>query len=212
MFSILPFNRTMRALCALGMAGCAAFLASPLRADVIASGTFVTKESGIEAKGAFEVRKADGKFSLVIKDDFRVSEGPDLYFAFHPLAWAQITGSNAKTSALRVEPGLKSLAGAQSYALPDDFDAGKYPTLIVHCWKYDHLYAAASVTKAAATAIASVTPKVPSEPVARNGFRFDGKGLVLDREVAGGSLGFGASGKSFQSRISLRRSGDPARR
>jgi uncharacterized protein YfdQ (DUF2303 family) len=126
----------------------------------IAEGVFKSKETAIAASGTFEVQSETGKFFLVIKSDFKISEGPDLFFAFNPLISTLVTGSNAKTMALKVDPGLKSLTGTQTYALPDDFDLNKYPTLIVHCWKYDHLYATASVTKIVVTGMA---PKIKTK-------------------------------------------------
>jgi hypothetical protein len=132
---------------------CLGASAWPAGAGVIASGTFQSKEAGIAAKGDFEIEEIGGKFKLVIKSGFQVSEGPDLFFAFNPLPASQVTGSNAKTDALRIDPALKSLSGAQTYDLPDDFNVDGYATLIVHCWKYNHLYAAAAVKKSAGTAL-----------------------------------------------------------
>jgi hypothetical protein len=128
-----------------------------LQAGVLATGTFKSKDSGIQAAGSFEIVENAGKISLMIKSDFKVSDGPDLYFAFNPLAAAKVTGDNAKTNALRIAK-LKSLSGAQSYDLPADFDLDKYPTLVVHCWQYNHLYAAGVVTKSAAASVARRLP------------------------------------------------------
>lgn len=132
--------------------------AAPRAATVLATGTFLSKESGIAAKGAFEVVEDGGKFKLLVKGDFQVSEGPDLFFAFHPLAAPAVTGSNAKTGALRVDPGLSALSGAQSYDLPANFDIKAYGSLIVHCWKYNHLYAAGAVVKSAPSSVRSQAP------------------------------------------------------
>lgn len=114
-------------------------------AGVVATGTFQSKESGLIAGGAFEIQEYAGKYTLVIKSDFKVSEGPDLYFAFHPLAQASINGGNAKTGTFRVDPMLRSLNGAQSYEIPSGFDPSKYKSIIIHCWKFNHLYAAGTL-------------------------------------------------------------------
>lgn len=116
-------------------------------AGTLASGTFQSKEAGLIAAGAFEIQENGGKHTLVVKPDFKVSEGPDLYFAFHPLAAAAITGSNAKTNALRVDPMLRSLSGTQTYDIPAGFDLSKFQSIIIHCWKYNHLYAAGALKK-----------------------------------------------------------------
>ncbi len=134
---------------------CSLMLATlPCQAGKIAEGTFISKESSIVAMGTFEVQETNGIFTLVIQSNFHVSEGPDLFFAFNPLLSSQVTGSNAKTSALKVDPGLKSLVGGQTYTLPNNFDLSKYSSLIVHCWKYDHLYATSAITKIAVTSVA----------------------------------------------------------
>lgn len=155
-------------------------------ATVVGAGTFQSKEAGITAKGGFEVRQEGYAYTLVIQSDFQVSEGPDLYFAFHPLPAAQVTGGNAKTMALRVDPGLSALNGAQTYKLPDGFDVSMYGSLIVHCWKYNHLYAAAVLQKPAPTGIAfpQVGGRLPEKGVkirsgvawTRGSGRYDARG------------------------------------
>jgi hypothetical protein len=127
--------------------------ALPGAAEVVASGTFQSKEAGLVAGGTFEVQENAGKYTLVVNSDFKVSEGPDLYFAFHPLAASAVTGGNAKTGAFRVDPMLRSLKGAQTYAIKDGFDPSAYKSVIIHCWKYNHLYAAAVLKPAATTAV-----------------------------------------------------------
>lgn len=122
--------------------------AEPALAGVVATGNFLSKESGLVAQGAFEIREEAGRHSLVVKAGFQVSEGPDLYFAFHPLAAAQIHGGNAKAGALRVEPMLRALDGAQAYELPAGFDPAKYRSLLIHCWKFNHLYGAGALEQA----------------------------------------------------------------
>jgi hypothetical protein len=123
------------------------------RAGVLATGTFQSKEAGLIAGGSFEIREEGGTLSLAVQPDFKVSEGPDLYFAFHPLAASAVTGGNAKSGAVRVDPGLRSLSGAQTYALPSGLDLAQFKSVVIHCWKFNHLYAAAVLKPSAATAI-----------------------------------------------------------
>jgi hypothetical protein len=126
-----------------------ALIPACLHAGVVASGSFKSKDSDIQAVGSFEIMEESGKLSLVIKSDFKVSDGPDLFFAFNPLTSDKVNGGNAKTNALKIAQ-LKSLKGAQTYDLPADYDVSKYPSLLVHCWQYNHLYAAGTVVQAAA--------------------------------------------------------------
>lgn len=130
---------------------------------LVSTGSFQSKESGLVAKGAFEIREEGGKHILAVKAGFQVSEGPDLYFAFHPLAAAAVTGGNAKTGALRVEPMLRSLSGAQAYELPAGFDPSKYRSLIIHCWKFNHLYGAGALEQPP-TSLGARTPLAKSRP------------------------------------------------
>jgi hypothetical protein len=153
--------------------------AAPAVAATIATGTFQSKESGITASGDFEIQETAGKFKLVIKSDFQVSEGPDLFFTFNPLPAAQVTGANAKTYALKIDPQLAALKGAQSFDLPADFAVEKYQSLLIHCWKYNHLYAAAAVKKEASMALGEGSRR-PAQAAGVGGPR--GNGFRLGRE------------------------------
>lgn len=156
-------------------------------AGVLASGTFQSKESGLIAGGAFEIQENGGKYTLVVKSDFKVSEGPDLYFAFHPLAEPSINGGNAKTGAFRVDPMLRSLNGAQTYEIPAGFDPSKYKSIIIHCWKFNHLYAAAAL-KLAPTALQRPIAGAPPESRGPSLRRQGGKLLLEPGKTGRGSL------------------------
>ena len=168
-------------------------------AGVIATGTFQSKESGLIAAGAFEIQEYGGKFTLVVKSDFKVSEGPDLFFAFHPLASASITGSNAKTNAFKVDPKLRNLSGAQTYEIPAGFDVTKYQSIVIHCWQYNHLYAAGALKKADPSALKPASGKEPATRSMRMEHR---GGAVLLKDGNGGKSVY-ASGRSGPPEIQL---------
>ncbi len=152
-FSSLPSQLHFRAI-ALISTFALVLAIIPSHAEKISEGTFKSREGGvIEAMGTFEVQQTSGKFTLMIQSNFKVSDGPDLFFVFSPFDSAQLTGKSPKTSALKVEPGLKSITGAQTYDLPNDFDLTKYSSLLVHCWQYDHLFATAAIKKIAVTSL-----------------------------------------------------------
>jgi len=132
---------------------CLGFHPSLSRAAVLATGVFQSKEAGLTAMGEFEVQENGGKFQLVVKSDFKVSDGPDLFFVFHPLPADQVTWANAKTLSLKIDPQLAKLSGGQTVDLPNDFNVAKYPSLLVHCWKFNHLYAAGAVKLQAGAAV-----------------------------------------------------------
>ncbi len=168
--------------------------ALPVSATVVAIGKFQSKEAAITAKGGFEIREEKGAFRLVIGGDFVVSEGPDLYFTFNPLPASQVTGSNAKTYALRIDPKVAALSGAQSYDLPSGFDASKYGSLLVHCWQFNHLYAVAAVEKPAASALRMPSAAYALRAPGRDGGRFwstRGTGRSEARDLRGAVRGSG---------------------
>lgn len=168
---------------------------------VIASGTFQSKEAGLIAAGAFEIHEDGGSHTLVVKSDFKVSEGPDLFFAFHPLASAAITGSNAKTDALRVDPMLRSLSGAQTYGIPAGFDPSKYRSLVIHCWKFNHLYAAGTLIKTGSPSALEAARKAEPKPAARRLERRGGSLLLISGD---GEKPVNASGRLGSPEESLR--------
>lgn len=185
----------------LGLALILHLATEPIMAGVVASGTFQSKEAGLIAAGAFEIHEDGGRHTLVVKSDFKVSEGPDLFFAFHPLASAAITGSNAKTNALRVDPMLRSLSGAQTYEIPAGFDPSRYRSLVIHCWKYNHLYAAGTLNKAGNPSALEAAPKAEPKPAAR---RLERRGGSLLLKNGDGKKPVDASGRQGSPEESLR--------
>lgn len=171
----------------------------PVSARVIATGTLSGKEATIKVAGGYEVHEIMGKFSLVIKSDFNVTNGPDLFFVFHPLASTQITALNAKINVLKVEPGLKSIFGAQSYDLPDDFNLTHYKSLIVHCWGADHIWGVSALLPSTALSIAfspdftircycisgrlSIRTSVAFKPVRLSIYSLEGKRVLLQQPL-----------------------------
>jgi hypothetical protein len=139
------------------LAFCALFLPalSAAAPTIIATGSFAPLSPGLFASGAFEIRQDAGKYTLALAGEFKVSDGPDLFLTFNPLPVAKVTGENAKTYSLKITPELRSLQGAQTYDLPGDFAVEKYGSLLIYCWKFDHLYAGGEVKKTAATALAA---------------------------------------------------------
>ncbi len=140
--SILSAPSTLLTLSgALACAAAPAFAAD----SVLVRGDFQVKDAALQVKGGFEVVATDAGVELRMEEGFAVSSGPDLYFTFSPMAAEALTDGNAKDGALKVEPRLKSLSGAQTYALPEDFSAEAYRSLAIHCWNFSHLYAAADL-------------------------------------------------------------------
>jgi hypothetical protein len=138
--------------------------------QTLAQGAFSTKDPGsVQAGGGFEIRNEGGKFTLRLGGDFRVSPGPDLFFILHPLPAADIHDNNAETNSLRIDPGLKAFSGAETYDLPASLDLSAYKTLIIHCWSFDHLFAAGTLVKIVPNPVRIPDPGAAAQRLYRGG-------------------------------------------
>jgi len=103
-------------------------------------GLWVKKSQKITGQWRIETR--DGEFYLVLGDDFKTRNAPDLKFVLSNTAVADVRNKNAMNGAIFIA-NLKSSSGAQSYKLPSNF--GDYSTLLLHCEKYTKLWGAAAI-------------------------------------------------------------------
>lgn len=108
----------------------------------IASGRFVDK-GGQKTSGSFFLERVGGDLRLVLSDDFRTDEGPDLHVALTPTVVADAGNDNAMAEGAEVVGKLAKQAGKQVYDLPDDLGLDQYNSVVIHCIKFSHLYGAA---------------------------------------------------------------------
>ena len=126
-----------------------AFPFGTAQAAVMASGQFHDGPHAPEdrAKGTVEIVKTDGGgYELRLSDDFASDKGPDLVMVMSTVADAKDDATVAKSELLNLGP-LKSLTGAQSFALPADFDASKWKSVAVWCKKFNVLFGIATLAQ-----------------------------------------------------------------
>lgn len=87
-------------------------------------------------KGSAEVVKADGGgYELRLSDDFVSDEGPDVVIVMSTAADAKDDATIVNSELLDLGP-RKALTGAQNFALPADFDAAKWKSVVVWCKQF----------------------------------------------------------------------------
>lgn len=111
--------------------------------NVVATGTF-TDKGGQHTSGTYRIEKAGDQLTLILSEDFRTDEGPDLHVVLTPTATdvAENETAMANGNALVIAP-LESLSGEQQYELPADVDLSLYKSVVIHCIEFTHLYGAA---------------------------------------------------------------------
>lgn len=114
--------------------------------EVIAEGQFEDR-GGQSTSGRYRIERSEDGLRLVLSDDFRTDEGPDLHVVLSttPLDQADNENALANGEALIVAP-LEAQEGTQSYGLPDGTDPSDYHSVLIHCVEFTHLYGAAPMT------------------------------------------------------------------
>jgi len=93
-----------------------------------------------KVKGTWSIeQKEDGNY-LVLSDDFKTKNAPDLKFFVSNADYQSVTGGNATNGAVQIAK-LSSSKGGQSYKIPASVDTSNYKTLILHCEQYSKLWA-----------------------------------------------------------------------
>ncbi len=106
-------------------------------ADVITSGVLVEKQKSIS--GNWSIEKVGESRFIVLAENFKAKNGPDLKIFLSSATLSDVTGKTAtKGSALISE--LKSVKGIQRYSIPQDVDLSQYKSLLIHCEKYAVLW------------------------------------------------------------------------
>ena len=104
---------------------------------VKASGELVRKEKRIS--GDFTLIERDGKRFIVLSDDFRAANGPDLKVFLSPQSVASVNGKTAINGAVLLGE-LKSTSGRQEYEIPAGLDLSAFESVLVHCEAYAVLW------------------------------------------------------------------------
>lgn len=103
------------------------------------SGHWVKKSETVNGTWSVET-KNDGDY-LILSDDFKTRNAPDLVLMLTNLSVADVNGKNAANGSLKIS-SLQSPKGGQSYKLPDAYH--NYSTLLIHCEEYSKLWSASN--------------------------------------------------------------------
>ena len=94
----------------------------------------------IKVKGTWTIEeRADGNY-LVLSDDFKTKNAPDLKFFVSNAGYESLNGSNATNGAVEIAK-LSKNKGAQSYKIPSNVNLSDYKSLVLHCEQYSKLWA-----------------------------------------------------------------------
>lgn len=107
--------------------------------EVLDTGKFVTIDPDHETKGKVEVLKKDGRAYVRLAEDFSTAEGPDVKLLLHKMHPPE---GFDKGDYINLGE-LKSLSGAQEYAVPDGVDLNEYKSVVVWCGKFNIVFGAA---------------------------------------------------------------------
>lgn len=91
--------------------------------EIIAQGVFIGLE-GHRAEGSAKLLKVADKYYVRFEDDFRITNGPDLFVYF---------GKDGRYDAAAKVAGLKGNIGGQNYEIPAKLDPANYNEIWVWC-------------------------------------------------------------------------------
>jgi len=115
----------------------ALLLTTPAFAQSSDDKVFVQKRYKIE--GTAKIEDIDGSTHLVLSEDFKTKNGPDLkvYLTRKPID--SLTGQDVKNDATKIGV-LKSNKGAQSYIIPAELNLSEYESVVIHCEAFTVLW------------------------------------------------------------------------
>jgi hypothetical protein len=90
------------------------------------------------------VRLPEGQRVLRLGDDFRVTNGPDLYVYLSGSAAPRSSNELHAAGAFEVAQ-LKGNIGGQNYALPDDLDLSAFRSVVIYCRRFTTVFSTAEL-------------------------------------------------------------------
>ena len=111
----------------------------------LAGGRFGVVDGIHKGEGAATlVRLPDGQTVLRLEDDFRVTNGPDLYVYLSGSAAPRTSAELHATGDYEVAQ-LKGNVGGQNYVLPDDLDLTKFRSVVIYCRRFTTVFSTAEL-------------------------------------------------------------------
>ncbi len=92
--------------------------------EQLSSGTFVDADSFHKTSGTAALLKVEGKYYVRFEDDFKTTNGPDLFVYF---------GKDGKYESSAQLGTLKGNIGSQNYEVPSDINPNEYNEVWIWC-------------------------------------------------------------------------------
>lgn len=90
-------------------------------------------------KGDWQIQTIESKTYIVLADNFRAKEGPDVKIFLSPIEASQITGKNAAEGSAFIHL-VSDFDGANRIEIPAGIDVNAYKSLVFHCEEYSVLW------------------------------------------------------------------------
>jgi hypothetical protein len=98
------------------------------------------KNQEFKVKGSWSIeQRTDGNY-IVLSDEFKTKNAPDLKLFVSKKPYGAIKGNNATQEAAVISL-LSSNKGGQSYKIPSNINLSDYQSLVIHCEQYSKLWA-----------------------------------------------------------------------
>ena len=111
----------------------------------VASGQFSVVDGIHKGEGtAAIVQLADGQRVLRLDDDFRVTNGPDLYVYLSGAPAPRSSAELHSQGAFEVAQ-LKGNVGSQNYELPRDLDVDQFRSVVIYCRRFTTVFSTAEL-------------------------------------------------------------------
>ena len=111
----------------------------------LAAGQFGVVDGIHQGEGtASLLRLPDGRRVLRLEDDFRVTNGPDLYVYLSGEAAPRSSDQLHASGAFEVGQ-LKGNVGGQNYELPSDLDLSGFRSVVVYCRRFTTVFSTAEL-------------------------------------------------------------------
>ncbi len=134
--------KTLFAAAAIAVSSLFAIALPASAADVSAARAFDVAEKPLNGSWSIETRD-DGAY-IVLSDDFRTSNAPDLKIFLSRQDVNDVRDRTATRDAVLVSR-LKSTSGAQEYKLPADFSTDTYTSVLIHCEQFSVFWGGANL-------------------------------------------------------------------
>lgn len=128
---------------------------------ILASGQFGAIDAGHKGEGKATIFRLPEGGQVLRFEDFRVTNGPDLYvyLAAHPAP--RTTGQLHEGVAFEVAR-RKGNAGSQNYELPAGLDLSQFASVVIYCKRFSVVFSTVELAPSAGTSVEEAPPAPPA--------------------------------------------------